>query len=276
MASAWRSPVRALFEISRPDKIRLERKGGFADIEAVFDGKTLSLLGRNLNLYAQIPMAGDIDQAVGELRDKYGRPLPAADLLMSDSYKQIMPEVKDLKYLGPGVILGQTCEHVAMRADDVDLQLWIAQGDKPYPCRYTITSRTVPGEPQYYGRHLELEVERRMPARRTSPSSRPPAPSRSTPPSSPIPTSFPLTLPPRTDAMRTAMMKRLVPARLRHLCRGLRHRTRRPCRGAGQAGTGYPGRGHRRQAADARQRRRRRPPHRAPLRSGCLLLLSFG
>ena len=136
-------------EISRPDKIRLERKGGFADIEAVFDGKTLSLLGRNLNLYAQIPMAGDIDQMVGEMRDKYGRPLPAADLLMSDSYKQIMPEVKDLKYLGPGVILGQTCEHVAMRADDVDLQLWIAQGDKPYPCRYTITSRTVPGEPQY-------------------------------------------------------------------------------------------------------------------------------
>ncbi len=136
-------------EMSRPDKIRAERKGGFADIEAVYDGKTLSLLGKNLNLYTQIPITGDIDHLIDELRDKYGRPLPAADLLMTDSYKQLMTEVKDVKYLGPGVILGQTCEHVAMRAEDVDLQLWIAQGDAPHPCRYTITSRTVAGEPQY-------------------------------------------------------------------------------------------------------------------------------
>jgi hypothetical protein len=136
-------------ELSRPDKIRAERKGGFADIEAVYDGKTLSLLGKNLNLYTQIPISGDLDHLVDELRDKYARPLPAADLLTSDPYKQIMTDVKNVKYLGPGVILGQMCEHVAMRAADVDLQLWIAQGDAPYPCRYTITSRDVPGSPQY-------------------------------------------------------------------------------------------------------------------------------
>lgn len=138
-----------MVEMSRPDKIRVQRKGGFADVEAVFDGKTFSLLGKNLNLYAQISAPGSIDQLIDLLRDKYGRPLPAADLLMSDAYKQLMADVKDVKYLGPGVILGQTCEHVAMRAEDVDLQLWIAEGEKPYPCRYTITSRTVAGEPQY-------------------------------------------------------------------------------------------------------------------------------
>lgn len=136
-------------EINRPDKIRAERKGGFADVEVVYDGKTLTILGKNLNVYTQIPLTGDLDQLVAEMRDKHGRPLPAADLLMSDSYKQIMTDVTDLKYLGPGVILGQLCEHVALRAPDVDLQLWIAEGDAPYPCRYTITSRTVPGEPQY-------------------------------------------------------------------------------------------------------------------------------
>lgn len=136
-------------EISRPDKLRAERKGGFADVEVVYDGKTLTILGKNLNAYAQIPLAGDIDQLVTELRDKHGRPLPAADLLMGDSYKAIMADVTDLKYLGPGVILGQLCEHVALRATDIDLQLWIAEGDAPYPCRYTITSRDVPGAPQY-------------------------------------------------------------------------------------------------------------------------------
>lgn len=136
-------------ELNRPDKLRAARKGGFADVEAVYDGKTLTILGKNLNLYTQLPISGDVDHLVTELRDTYARPLPAADLLLTDSYKHLMAEVTDVKYLGPGVILGQMCEHVAMRAQDVDLQLWIAEGDAPYPCRYTITSRTVPGEPQY-------------------------------------------------------------------------------------------------------------------------------
>jgi hypothetical protein len=41
------------------------------------------------------------------------------------------------------------CDFLAFRKKDVDFQIWIAQGSKPYPCRYTITSRTVPGDPQY-------------------------------------------------------------------------------------------------------------------------------
>ena len=136
-------------EVSRPDKIRATRTGGFADVELVFDGKTLSLLGKNLNLYTQAEMPGSIDHLVDELRDKYQRPLPAADLLMSDAYGQIMPMVTDVKDLGTGVIRGQECDHVAMRAKDVDLQIWIATGKEPYPCRYTITSRDVEGGPQY-------------------------------------------------------------------------------------------------------------------------------
>ncbi len=28
-------------------------------------------------------------------------------------------------------------------------QIWIAQGDRPYPCRYVITSTKVKGSPQY-------------------------------------------------------------------------------------------------------------------------------
>lgn len=136
-------------QLSRPDKIRMIRKGGFADIEAVFDGKTLSLLGKNLNLYTQVEIPGTVDHLVDEMRDKYARPLPAADLLMSDSYTHLMADAKDVKYLGSGVIFGRMCEHVAIRTEDVDLQLWIAEGDAPYPCRYTLTSRTVAGQPQY-------------------------------------------------------------------------------------------------------------------------------
>jgi hypothetical protein len=135
--------------LDRPDKIRAMRKGGFADIEFVSDGKMLTLLGKNANVYAQVEAAGTIDQLVDVLRDKYHRPVPAADLLMSNVYDQLMPQVIDTKDLGSGVIGGIECDHLAFRTKEVDWQIWIAHGDHPRPCRYVITSTQVAGAPQY-------------------------------------------------------------------------------------------------------------------------------
>ena len=83
------------------------------------------------------------------LRDKYHRPVTGADLLLSNIYDQLEPEVKDTKDLGAGVIGGVQCDHLAFRTSDVDWQIWIAQGDRPYPCRYVITSPKVAASPQY-------------------------------------------------------------------------------------------------------------------------------
>jgi hypothetical protein len=135
--------------LSRPDKLRATRSGGFADVEMSFDGKTLTLLGKNLNTYAQKDVPGTIDNLVDELRDKYNRPLPASDLLLSDSYAALMLDVVDVKDLGSGVIGGVECDFLAFRKKEVDYQIWIAQGERPYPCRYTITSRFIDGGPQY-------------------------------------------------------------------------------------------------------------------------------
>ncbi|HEY1260618.1 MAG TPA: DUF2092 domain-containing protein [Stellaceae bacterium] len=135
--------------LARPDKLHATRTGGFASIELVFDGKTLTALGKNKNLYTQIDAPGTIDHLVDVLRDKYHRPVPAADLLMSDPFKELMPEVTDAKDLGSGVIHGVECDHLAFRTKEVDWQIWIAQGARPYPCRYVITSKKVVGWPQY-------------------------------------------------------------------------------------------------------------------------------
>ncbi|MCB1499803.1 MAG: DUF2092 domain-containing protein [Bauldia sp.] len=136
-------------DLARPDKLSATRTGGFADVALVFDGTTLSVLAKNLNAYAEIPAQGNIDQLIDTLRDKYHVPMPAADLLSANVSGEIMPLVTDVKDLGSGVIGGMECDHVAFRTDDVDLQIWVAQGDAPYPCRYEITTRDVAGNPSY-------------------------------------------------------------------------------------------------------------------------------
>ncbi len=135
--------------LSRPDKIRATRSGGFVDVELVFDGRTLTLVGKNENLYAQLDAPGSIDQLIDVLRDKYNMLLPAADLLMSNAYDQLMEEVVDVKDIGSGVVGGVECDHLAFRSKDVDWQIWIAHGSRPYPCKYVITSKKVTGGPQY-------------------------------------------------------------------------------------------------------------------------------
>ena len=135
--------------LKRPDKLRATRSSGFADVEMSFDGKTLTLLGKNLNIYAQEDVPGTVDHLVDELRDKHHRPLPAADLLLSESYEELMRDVVDVKDLGSGVIGGVECDYLAFRAKEVDWQIWIAHGERPYPCRYVITSKLVSGGPQY-------------------------------------------------------------------------------------------------------------------------------
>jgi hypothetical protein len=135
--------------LSRPDKIRVSRTGGYADVDVVFDGKMLTVLGKNLNKYAQTDSPGTVDQLVARLRNELGVAVPGADLLLSKAYDDMMADVIDAKHIGLGVIDGVECDHLAFRNTDVDWQIWIETGSRPIPHKYVITSKAVTGAPQY-------------------------------------------------------------------------------------------------------------------------------
>ena len=105
-------------DLSRPDKIRATREAGFANVEMVFDGKTLSMLGKDANLYVQVDAPGTIEHLIDELRDKFQKPLPGADLLLPNVYAALMADVTDVKDLGSGVIGGTECYHLAFRTKE--------------------------------------------------------------------------------------------------------------------------------------------------------------
>jgi hypothetical protein len=138
-----------MVSLARPDKIRATRSGGFVDVETVFDGKTLTLLGKNKNIYTQVELPGSLDHLVNELQNKYDRPLPAADLFLTSAFDELMANVTDVKDLGSGVIGGIECDYLAFRTKEVDWQIWITQGARPHPCRYVITSTDITDGPQY-------------------------------------------------------------------------------------------------------------------------------
>ena len=135
--------------LSRPDKLRAHRVGGYADVALYFDGKTVSVLGKHINGYAQFDAPGSVDHLIEALRAGHGIALPGADLLLSNSYDVLVAGVQEAKHIGRGVIDGLECEHLAFRNHDTDWQLWVEVGKTPIPRKLVITSKTLNSAPQY-------------------------------------------------------------------------------------------------------------------------------
>jgi hypothetical protein len=136
-------------KMNRPDKLRIRRTGGYADVELVYDGKTVSLYGNNAKSYVQADLAGTVDNMIDTLQSRSGAGLPGADLLLSNSYDQLMGNVIEGRHIGQGVVDGVECEHLAFRGPETDWQIWIESGAKPVPRKWVITSKTITGAPQY-------------------------------------------------------------------------------------------------------------------------------
>lgn len=136
-------------QLMRPDKLRISRTGGYADVQLVYDGKTVSIYGNNAKAYAQADLAGTVDQLVDLIQAKSGAAMPGTDLLLSNASDELMSNVILARHIGLGVIDGVECEHLAFRGVDTDWQIWIESGARPVPRKYVITSKTVAGAPQY-------------------------------------------------------------------------------------------------------------------------------
>src|SRR5918994_1840341 len=118
---------------SRPNKFRVSRTGGYADVELVSDGNTVTVHDRDGNRFAQVPGAGTFDEVVDRLRTEAPVELPGADLLLSKPYEELIAGVLEAKHIGRGVIEGVECEHLAFRNLDTDWQIWVEVGERPEP-----------------------------------------------------------------------------------------------------------------------------------------------
>jgi hypothetical protein len=146
-------------QLSRPDKLRATRTGGYRDVEIVFDGKLLTVNNKDAKDYAQIEANGTADHLIDVLREEHGVVAPGADLLLPNAFEVMTADVLDGVVIGKGVIDGVECDHLAFRNVETDWQIWIESGAKPIPRKYVITSKGVAEAPQYTLRIKEWKTD---------------------------------------------------------------------------------------------------------------------
>lgn len=152
--------------VKRPNKLRTNRKGEAVDMSLYYDGETMALYGRRANMYATAKAPPNLDAAIEFGRQSLDLEAPGADLLFSDPYQILMENVVSGEYIGETVVRGQRCHHLAFRNETTDWQLWVAAGDRPLPCKYVITSKDMPGAPQFsvelYDWNTNPQISERM------------------------------------------------------------------------------------------------------------------
>jgi hypothetical protein len=129
--------------------MHIQRLGPVAEADIIFDGKTLTLYGKDLNVFYQTKVAGSIDDAILAYELETGLPAPGADLLFADPYAVLSAGVESSVHHGMSYVDGIECHHLAFREKDTDWQIWIKAGDEPLPMKYVITSKWQTAAPQY-------------------------------------------------------------------------------------------------------------------------------
>jgi hypothetical protein len=136
--------------LDREEGFRVTREGPAGKTTIVFDGSRVAIANEAFGVHLFIPVDGNIDRAIDEVRSVLGTEVTGgADLLYADPYEGLMLEVDRGVYLGEVTVGGVSAHHLFYRAADIDWQLWVRSQGDPIPVKYVITSKWVTAAPAF-------------------------------------------------------------------------------------------------------------------------------
>ena len=144
--------------IQRPSQAigRFDSRDG--DISTtVLDGKAIWVYIAKENIYDTTRQPGDIDASLDFLAKQLGIPRQLRDFFSKDLTASLGSAVKSGYYVGESMISGVMCDHLALRSEKEDVQVWIARGAEPVPRRIVITYRQIEGQPQFWAQFTEWD-----------------------------------------------------------------------------------------------------------------------
>lgn len=136
--------------LQRPDRLRVEGERSDGDRGLiVFDGQGITAFKANDNVYARVAKPGTVDDAVVYLVRDLQMTLPLARMFLADFPQDLEKQLTAAHYVEENHLFDAPTDHLAVRSTEVDMQVWIAQGEQPLPRRVILTYKNAPGQPQF-------------------------------------------------------------------------------------------------------------------------------
>ena len=137
------------FLVEMPNKLFVTVSSDAKERSFLYDGKNFTLWASRSRYYATVPAPATVRELDDELNNKYDIEIPLADLFRFGSPSWNAADITAAVDLGPGMVLGVTCQHYAFRQEGADWQVWIQKGAFPLPRKLVITTTDDPARPQH-------------------------------------------------------------------------------------------------------------------------------
>src|SRR5207245_554893 len=119
--------------VGRPDKLRVDFKGRGQQVQLFYEGGQSGqtvLYAPGPKLYAVIPSAKTLDGVLQDL-EKHDVYLPAKNLLASDPYQTLVPDLKTGYVVGQVQMYDMPVHQLAFTEKDAEYQLWVTGAPNP-------------------------------------------------------------------------------------------------------------------------------------------------
>ncbi len=137
---------------SRPDRLFWTTRHDDASVDSAwYENGTFTMLKQPDNIYGRIEVPRTIGEMIGVLVDEYGITVPFMDILAGQARETIEDAAASGWYVGASWVEGAWTHHLALRAPDVDFEIWVGM-DEPVPLKLTITWKHEVGMPSYMAR----------------------------------------------------------------------------------------------------------------------------
>ena len=136
--------------IKRPGSMLITSADGEATRGFYFHDGLFTFFNSATRLYGQADIPKDIEAAMEFALDELGVEAPLLDLIYKDASTHLLTSGETILYLTDKARVGNAdCHHLAIRGAEVDVQLWVEEGDRPVTRRIMITSKWEGGSPRF-------------------------------------------------------------------------------------------------------------------------------
>ncbi len=117
--------------LQRPDKLRVFTPGDGPDRRFYYDGKTITAIAPNENVYATKPASGTVSSVLEAAYKQYRTYFPFTDLIVANPLADLKSALKQAYYVTrSNAAADAPMDVVALISNDVFVQMWIGVDDK--------------------------------------------------------------------------------------------------------------------------------------------------
>ena len=134
--------------LKRPDMLRGRMTGEAPHFNFYYDGSSVAAFAPGTDVYSKAKAPRTIDAMLPALEEETGIRFATAPLLFSNPYRVLSRKLTSALLVGPSMVHGTLCDHLAFRAPGINWEIWLESNSRALPRRLAVTFTDRPNFPR--------------------------------------------------------------------------------------------------------------------------------